>query len=222
MKNPVDKFLSLRCAGDVLEVVQRKLNRPVAEIAEAMAIIDAIKPITLREPGRWKIAEIYSGVPLVGLISAFLLPVELVTAYSYRRALEVESVNHFRAGQTNFGSDFWRRLKGDDTIVVSSHPHRNVACEIAQASYQNDFPMAMVPGPAKGLKFFGVWASMAADEGPYCAYTEMLADDAVGKAKFLGKDFPSAANVLIHRGLSCNKKSKRTTAPTKMATPQAV
>jgi hypothetical protein len=98
MKSLVDKFLSLRCATDVLECVL-PLKRPERDISEAMVLLDAIRPVVLKNPGQYKVVDVHADSPIVGVLIAHLLPVELVSSYNWRekQKRDFSKIHHFAA-----------------------------------------------------------------------------------------------------------------------------
>lgn len=115
-----------------------------------MALIEAVRPLILKEPGKWKIADICAGVPLTGIIAAHLFKVELVTAYDWRAKLKLYDsmprVQSFRYKS----SVNWDEIKAGNTIVVSASPNADVAENIAVSSREHRLPMAMIPARVKG------------------------------------------------------------------------
>ena len=71
----LDEFLQLRCAGDVLNAVA-PLNNAAKEITEAMAIINRIRKIALKQPMEYTLIDLCSGNALIPIISVCLLPVK--------------------------------------------------------------------------------------------------------------------------------------------------
>ena len=52
MKYYLEEFLSLNCAGDILNAID-KIQNPVKEISEAMALRSMLKTIILAEPNKY-------------------------------------------------------------------------------------------------------------------------------------------------------------------------
>lgn len=73
--NYVERFLNLKCAGDVLNVVQ-PINKPCKEISESMAAIRYIKKIVLAEPDTYYLYDLCAGNALTSVLAAFLLPIK--------------------------------------------------------------------------------------------------------------------------------------------------
>lgn len=91
----VNDFLSLKCAGDILNVCS-PINNPEKEITEAMAVVKRIRPIVLSEPNKYSVVDMAAGNGLVGVITAFLLPVrEVVAVDILPRVRKWETVRKF-------------------------------------------------------------------------------------------------------------------------------
>ena len=71
----LDEFLSLRCAGDIINVLNPIQNFQ-KEVSEAMAVIKQLKKIVFSKNTKYALWDFCSGNALVPAISAFLLPIE--------------------------------------------------------------------------------------------------------------------------------------------------
>lgn len=82
----VNKFLNLRCSGDVLNAVGRLGKHAAKEITEAMAIVRVIKGITLAKPMHYKLIDFCSGNCLVPILAVHMLPIKDALAVDIRPA----------------------------------------------------------------------------------------------------------------------------------------
>lgn len=200
MKTLIDKFLSLRCAGDVLESVQPISGDFLRKLSESMAIIEAIRPLTLKNRGKYKIVEACVGAPLTAVIAAHLLPVEMVSARPWRGDFPeaLSRVQHFRRHD-----DFnWTTINGDNTIIVAASANYSIAEGLARNCAANKIPMALIPGRA----------SMKLDNDEERAFADAHGDDFAGivwrLATVAGEDsrvkelfHVSENNFMVTRGL---------------------
>jgi len=128
------RFLSLKCAGDVINAVQ-----PVAafgkEISEAMAIRLELRKFVLNTPEakmKYTVHDLAAGNCLTGVLAAFTLPVAEVCAVDRRRpkrecTREGQTVvRRWRHYQTDLMAPLGRPFFGTD-ILVSSHPCKKLA-----------------------------------------------------------------------------------------------
>jgi len=79
----LDQFLSLRCAGDVLNEVG-PINNAAKEITESMAVITTIRGLTLNKPMHYSLVDMCAGNQLTGVLAAYLLPVKDVIGVDIR------------------------------------------------------------------------------------------------------------------------------------------
>lgn len=128
--NYLDWFFGLGCAGDVLASAP-KLRKGAKEISEALALISAIRPMCLADPGRWTVLDLCAGNALTSLIAVHLFKV--------KRAIAVDiAPRGFRRAPDRFESvrgdvhdhDLWKKLdlySDPDVLVVSAHPCKGLA-----------------------------------------------------------------------------------------------
>uniref|UniRef100_A0A6M3JWX7 Putative methyltransferase n=1 Tax=viral metagenome TaxID=1070528 RepID=A0A6M3JWX7_9ZZZZ len=72
----VSEFLSLRCSGDILNVVNPIGNKAQKEITESMAIVKEVKKIALKHPMEYTLYDFCAGNALTSIISVFVLPIK--------------------------------------------------------------------------------------------------------------------------------------------------
>lgn len=70
----LNEFLSLRCAGDVINAVA-PLRNPCKEISESMAVVRRLKPFFLQRPMELCLVDACAGNALTGILAVHLLPV---------------------------------------------------------------------------------------------------------------------------------------------------
>jgi hypothetical protein len=115
-----DMFLKLKCSTDVLNAVY-PLTRPRKEISESMAIIQKIKGLILKYPGRFNIIDLCAGNALTSIIAAHLLSITDAKAVDVRvNPRDLTGVKKF----TYCNLDILNQIKsfGVNSIVISSHP----------------------------------------------------------------------------------------------------
>jgi len=95
MNKYMESFLSLRCAGDILNSVS-KMSRAEKEITESMAIIKHLKNIVLAEPNKYTIIDLCAGNALTSVIAAHLLPITYAIAIDkHKRKGDYNRVKRF-------------------------------------------------------------------------------------------------------------------------------
>lgn len=187
MKSLVDKFLSLRCAGDVLESLQPLNGDVTRRIAESMALIEAIRPLVLKQRGEWKLMEFGVGIPLTSVIAAHLLPIEHSVAVVRRPKFNQELIDRVRHLKVySVDSDDDESLKDkplNKTIIVASNVNQGLAETVAEMSNVADAPMAMIPSRGK-VKLSVSGNDVAKLTGNrYFAWLQELAESCDGKVR---------------------------------------
>lgn len=118
----VTKFLKLRCAGDVLNVVSPLGKNVRKEISETMAIIRYIKPIVMKKPDEYTLYDFCAGNALTSVLSVFLLPV--------KKAIAVDKEVRKRNWRLAKRFEYWfedikefnpKRIE-ENSIIISIHP----------------------------------------------------------------------------------------------------
>ena len=151
MKSLIDKFLSLRCAGDVLESVQPLTSDVTRRIGESMALIEAIRPLILKHKGEYKLIELCSGTPLTSVIAAHLLPIEHATAYVWRPKYLpglLDRVHHFKC-HVSLAATLGDSVLPEKTIVIAPSVNPENAMFLVDLCHRNNAPMAMIPSRGK-------------------------------------------------------------------------
>ncbi len=120
-KTYLDQFLSLKCAGDVLNVVA-PIQRAQKEISESMAIINRLRSIN---PMEGILIDLCAGNALTSVITAHLLPFKNVIAVDIKkRKRKWEAVKRFEYLQHDIKApDTPDELYSDQiSAVISIHP----------------------------------------------------------------------------------------------------
>jgi hypothetical protein len=129
-----DMFMKLQCSTDVLNAVF-PLRNPTKEISESFAIIQRIKGMTVRNPGKYSVLDLCAGNALTSILAAHLLPIvsaEAVDILPNKRNFENVKKFKYVTGdiRKRYGAKS-RFSKLSNTIIVSSHPCQ-LATEIAE------------------------------------------------------------------------------------------
>jgi len=120
MNEYVGRFLSLRCSGDVLNVVGR-LHEPEKEISESMAVIKHLKPIVLAEKLKYTIYDLCAGNALTSILAAHMLPIWNSYAVDQKkRSGHYDKIRKFSYVEGKIETSFAYDCK--DSIFISVHP----------------------------------------------------------------------------------------------------
>lgn len=199
MTSYIDQFLNLRCAADVLEAVH-PLLRAEKEISESMALISAIRGRCLSEPGKWTIVDACAGNALTGILAAHLLPVAKVIAIDKRQRIRegFGRVRNFDYRVQDINDDvFWSTLPSY-SMIVASHPCRDLAIRLVGVVRVYSYPIAMLPC-CVSRRDMPNWAkSVAREKGAYFAWLTYLACEVNGKLRY-DKKCISPCNGLVTR-----------------------
>lgn len=121
----ISKFLSLKCSGDVLNIVN-PINNAEKEISESMAIIKRLKSIILERPRYYNIIDLCAGNALTSIIAIHLLPITTAIAVDkLPRDRNWGAVHRFSYLYQNIHETLTESLINDRTILISSHPCKN-------------------------------------------------------------------------------------------------
>jgi len=122
----ISEFLSLRCAGDVINSVGYVKNYE-KEISEAMGVMTELRKIVLKRPNTYSVLDLCSGNALVPILSSFIFPIKKATAIDKReRERNWENVRKFSyLFQDIYSDNFFNTCEEitDDspTILTSCH-----------------------------------------------------------------------------------------------------
>ncbi len=123
----VSQFLSMKCAGDVLNVTAPLGARANKEITESMAIIQALRPIVLKYPMEYTLADMGAGNALTSVLAVHLLPVKSAKAIDKRpRSRNWRLAKRFEYIER----DLSQCIQIDADIIISSHPCCQLATQI--------------------------------------------------------------------------------------------
>lgn len=142
----ITEFLQLRCAPDVLGVVNPLGDKATKEISESMACIKRLKSIALSDPMRYRIIDLCAGNALTSVLAAHMLPVRSAIAIDKRpRNRDWHKVKRFDYWTEDLRTwDFLSEITSDD-ILLAVHPCK-MADDIA-IIYRNSLASHLVMMP---------------------------------------------------------------------------
>lgn len=127
----VSEFLSLRCAGDVLNVVAPLGNKAAKEITESMAIIKALKKIVLNDKWRYVLLDMAAGNALTSVLAVHMLPVISAKAIDKRpRKRHWEQAKRFTYMQSEV--EKYTEDCRSPVIIVAVHACKDLAVRIME------------------------------------------------------------------------------------------
>ncbi len=120
-KTYLDQFLSLKCAGDVLNVVA-PIQRAQKEISESMAVVNRLRTIALKNPMKGVLVDLCAGNALTSVIAAHLLPFKKVIAIDIKkRKRNWDAVERFEYIQYDIKNPDML-YSSQTSAVISIHP----------------------------------------------------------------------------------------------------
>jgi len=147
-KDYVDYFLSLKCCGDILNIVS-PIQNAKKEISESIAIINKIRHLAIQNPMEYTLIDLCAGNALTSVISSFLLPFKQVFAIDKRSPKrDWKSVKRFQY----IGG--WNLLEKDNfpgiiglypPIFISVHPCRELAIRTIEIAKIYNAPLFLMP-----------------------------------------------------------------------------
>jgi hypothetical protein len=138
----IDKFLALRCAGDVHNVTFPVQNM-AKEISESMGMINHLRSLVLKEPMRYTLLDLCAGNALTGIIGIHLLPIKAAHAFDIKPHTKrnYQDVKRFTYHQQDINAnegplpDLMRTLAPTDTIIIGVHPCGMLATTIINLAF---------------------------------------------------------------------------------------
>lgn len=127
----VSEFLGLRCAGDVLNIVNPLGTKACKEITESMAIIKRLRQIILRRPMKYTVVDLCAGNALTSVLAVFLFPIKKAMAMDKRpRRRHWEMARNFRYIITTIEETIGTVSWPVPAIVISIHPCKGLAIQV--------------------------------------------------------------------------------------------
>ena len=135
------EFLSLRCSGDILNVVNPITSGFEKEVSEAMAVIKLLRGRVLKNPGQYNILDLCAGNALGSIISSFLLPINKAVAVDIKPLnRRWSNVRNFQYKKLDIVQQRKKVVKLIDknTIIISVHPCARLAREVVDIYTKSD------------------------------------------------------------------------------------
>lgn len=136
IKGYVDRFFSLNCSGDVLNVLG-KFSNPSKEITESMSIIKQMKDLTIKKPMEYTMLDLCAGNCLTSVLAAHLLPIKHAYAIDIReKGKRFDGVNRFSylkmdMKDPSFISNLSKEVDLNAPIIITGvHACKDLALEI--------------------------------------------------------------------------------------------
>ena len=201
MSKYVNKFLNMKCAGDVIGIAG-PMKKYEKEITEAMAMKEAIKEFALKKPNKYVVVDVCSGNALVPLLTAFTLPVAHSTAIDIKdRYRPWHLVNKFLYLTGDIKDDYFKRYLNRNphpTILTACHACKNISEHIINLYHEMDIVKHLVLMPCCIGGISSKYSLLRQKLGKYMLWCLELADMCEGKVNIYQDNLVlSPKNVII-------------------------
>ena len=174
-------FLKLKCAGDVLNVVNPLGSKAEKEITESMAIIKKLRKIVLAKPNYYYVFDLCAGNALTSVLSAFLLPIKKAIAIDKRPR---ERNWHLAKKFSYITDDIYNVVPSDigpNAIIIGVHACNKLAEQIIKIYKESDAEhLLLMPCCIGNIKSLNVPQPVIEKIGKYMAWAWQLAQEAGG------------------------------------------
>ncbi len=127
------EFLSLKCAGDVLNCCSPLGAKSQKEITESMGMIKRIRSIFLSEPMRYNLLDLCAGNALTSVLAVHLLPVFNACAVDIKpRKRKWNKVKRFKYDELDIYGEKVFDYIGIDTVIICVHGCKDLARRIIE------------------------------------------------------------------------------------------
>jgi len=128
----IDRFLTLKCAGDIINILQPISSGTAKEVSEAWTIFKRVrKQVFKAEKGYYNLVELCAGNPVSGLISHFCLPFKWTVSIDKRLIKrEYSKIERYSYITKNIYDNDITKYIDDRSIIISSHPCKDLASRI--------------------------------------------------------------------------------------------
>jgi len=180
MNKHIQQFLSLRCAGDVLNACY-PINKAEKEITEAMAMVQKIKPIVLETKNHYLLVDLCAGNALTSIIAVHLLPILGAVAVDKKPRIRhgYLNVKRFHYYDWDIYTDALTKyidLTLCPVILTATHPCSNLASRIIDLYFSTDLVRHLVLMPCCEGKTLWQYPEIIRDKlGAYWTWSMDLA-----------------------------------------------
>lgn len=126
----VSEFISLKCSGDVLNVVSPLGSKASKEITESMAVLKKLRGITLHNPMHHTLYDICAGNALTAVTAVHLFPVKEAIAIDKRPRKRkwhlAKRFSYINENVYDIKPDFFE----EDAIIIAIHACTDLANRI--------------------------------------------------------------------------------------------
>jgi len=130
----INQFLTLKCAGDIINILQPISSGTNKEVSEAWTIMKRMRnQVFKKEKGYYNLVELCAGNPVSGLLSHFCLPFKWAVSVDKRLIKRdysrVERYNYIE--KNIYDSDITKYID-NRSIIIASHPCKDLATRIIE------------------------------------------------------------------------------------------
>ena len=127
------EFLSLKCAGDVLNCCSPLGAKSQKEITESMGMIKRIRSIFLSEPMKYNLVDLCAGNALTSVLAVHLLPVSVAKAVDIKpRRRKWNKAKRFSYDELDIYGGTIFDYVDSDTIIICVHGCKDLARRVIE------------------------------------------------------------------------------------------
>lgn len=179
----VSEFLSLKCAGDILNVVS-PVTRTQKEISEAMAIMKHLRKITIKSPMKYAVLDLCAGNALASVTAVHLLPVSYADACDIKpRKRRWDMVKRFSYFEIDIYDFDPLRIMYSSSIIISIHPCAKLAERVVDIYNQSAAEYLIMMPCCNGKLKVDAPEIIKEKLGKYLMWCWQLAERCEGKVK---------------------------------------
>jgi hypothetical protein len=135
----MNKFLNLKCSGDVINAISPIGHEPAKEITESMGLIKKFKGLLIANPGKYNILDLCAGNALTSVLASHLFKLDYANAIDKKsRNRRWELVNSFNYIVGDIYQDEIKHYVNNNTIIISVHACGNLAKRIIEIYKMTD------------------------------------------------------------------------------------
>lgn len=181
----LERFMSLKCAGDILNAVGPFSAGAEKEISEAFAIVLRVRRFVLEaEPMWYDILDLCAGNPIASVLSVFMLPVKKAVAVDKRKIRRrYHLVKRFEYKEMNINDVSIYGLISPHTIIISSHPCQAAERIVEIFNVSKAVGLVMLPCCSNPSYNFSTKPFLKEKLGDYLTWCLYLSSKCNGKLK---------------------------------------
>jgi len=181
----LDEFLSLKCSGDILNVLSPILGAQ-KEISESMAVVKRLRKVLIKNPNKYTLYDLCAGNALTSAIAAHLFQLKHTYAFDIRKRDRAwDKIRGFTYINDNIHNPTMYNRICNDSIIISVHPCTNLAKRVVDIYNQSKAGFLLVMPCCKGPTNINVPSIIRERIGSYLTWSWDLASKCNGRVNMV-------------------------------------